>query len=570
VKPLFKFNNFVSAIILLLLGNFLLGASYIAMLPIWEGFDETAHFSYIQQIADIRKLPLDGKDPISTDIEKYYEYAPVPHALAAEFQSKDRWTYRSFFSKSAELLSHSKEFIHSTGNPRKYFPGKGYNFESQHPPLYYILLSPIYSATNQLSWGKQIFILRIISYTFAWLGLVVAVFTCLEMAKKQSSQNKIYLWNWAAIGAGLWPVFFPAWFSDMARIGNDSICCLLLSLIWFVSIKMTSLGISLKHFLLLGLLLSFGWLTKIIFIPITVGVLSFWLFREWKLRGAIGFLKTMRFCSFVIVTILVSSGWWFWNNYVQYGVISGSFDLKFLKQAGGLEGLWNGLESNFSFYQWARSNTALLVTFGWIGSWSLIKPPLIFFLPIILILLLIVGAYLQTIRHSKIISTKWLPVWLALPILIVLSYHILIRIALTGEGRGTPGFYLHILAAPMSAALGLSLHKIWVNNFFKTTIQILFGYIILFSIGTTWSQSLFFSGLISASKEERIYSFSEQLPPFFGLIEAYQRLHVLIYPNLGLSLLIIGWGTIVIGLVFTKRFARQSTQTLSSKTNLNS
>ncbi|SVC14725.1 uncharacterized protein METZ01_LOCUS267579, partial [marine metagenome] len=174
VKSLSKFNNFVSAIIFLLLGNFLLGASYIAMLPIWEGFDETAHFSYIQQVADNRKLPLNCKDRISTDIEKYYHYAPVPKALFSEVPSKDRLTYQSFFSKSEASLSNSKKFIHSTGNPRKYFPGKGHNWECQQPPLYYILLAPIYSATNQLSWGKQIFILRIISYTFAWLGLVVA------------------------------------------------------------------------------------------------------------------------------------------------------------------------------------------------------------------------------------------------------------------------------------------------------------------------------------------------------------------------------------------------------------
>ena len=556
MKPLFKFNNAVSAIILLLLGNFLLGASYISMLPIWEGFDETAHFSYIQQVADNRKLPLDGKDPISTDIEKYYDYAPVPQALFSEILAKDRLSYQSFFSQSREFLSNSKEFIHSPVNPRKYFPGRGYNWESQHPPLYYILLSPIYSATSRLSWGKQIFILRIVSYTFAWLGLVIAAFTCLEIAKNLSSYNKSYLLSWASIGAGLWPIFFPAWFSDMARIGNDSLCCLLLSLIWFISIKMTSLEISFKYFLLLGSLLGLGCLTKVIFIPITVGVLSFWLFREWKLRGLIGFLKTMRLCSFVIIIIVASSGWWYWNNYVQYGVISGNIDLKLLKQTGTL---WNGLETNFSFFQWVRSNAALLVTFGWVGSWSLVKPPLIFLTPIIIILLLLVYAYLQTIRHSKIISSEWLPVWLVLPILIGLSYHILVRIALTGEGRGTPGFYLHILAAPMSAALGLSLHKIWGNNFLRTIIQILFGYIILFSIGTTWCQSLFFSGLISASKEERIYSFAEQLPPFFGLAEVYQRLHVLAYPNVGFFLLIIGWGVIVTGLIFAKKFAFQAT-----------
>ena len=148
------------SILFLLLGSLFLGASHIAMLPIWEGFDETAHFSYIQQVADNGKLPLDGKDPISTDIEQYYEYAPVPQALSVEFMSKDRLTYESFFSKPAKFLSRSKEFIHSTrDSPRKYAPGRGYSWEAQHPPLYYILLSPVYLTTKSLSWGKQVFVL---------------------------------------------------------------------------------------------------------------------------------------------------------------------------------------------------------------------------------------------------------------------------------------------------------------------------------------------------------------------------------------------------------------------------
>ena len=99
MKPLFKFNYLESAIILLLLGNFLLGASYIAMLPIWEGFDETSHFSYIQLVADNRELPLDRKDPISYDVERYYDYAPIPHALSSKLKSSDRLTYKSFFLK---------------------------------------------------------------------------------------------------------------------------------------------------------------------------------------------------------------------------------------------------------------------------------------------------------------------------------------------------------------------------------------------------------------------------------------------------------------------------------------
>ena len=37
----------------LLLAVLLAGLGWLALLPPWEGFDEAAHYSYIQQIADV-------------------------------------------------------------------------------------------------------------------------------------------------------------------------------------------------------------------------------------------------------------------------------------------------------------------------------------------------------------------------------------------------------------------------------------------------------------------------------------------------------------------------------------
>ena len=167
-------------------------------------------------------------------------------------------------------------------------------------------------------------------------------------------------------------------------------------------------------------------------------------------------------------------------------------------------------------------------------------------------------AYIRAIQHSELTSEKWLTIWLLLPILAILSYHVLIRIALTGEGRGTPGFYLHILAGPISAALGLGLYEVWRKNLFRRLIKVLFCYIIVFTISMNWAQALFFSGIISASKSERTYLFPEQLPPFLGLMEAYQNLQIIAYPNVSLFCLILGWGIIYTGLVFTKKYFNES------------
>lgn len=548
---LFKQPYLRKALVYLLLGNFLLGISYIAMLPIWEGFDETAHFSYLQQLADNRKLPLDGKDKISTDIEKYYDFAPVPEALSTQLTSKDRLTYQSFFSKSADFLSRSERFIHSPHEkPRSYMPGRGYNWQSQHPPLYYILLSPAYLMTSSLSWADQIFILRMISYIFAWIGLGIIVFGCLEMAQNQQSQEKTQVWHWAALGTGLWPVLFPAWFSDMARLGNDSICCFLLSLIWLVSIRMIQRGVTLKYFLILGFLLGLGCQTKAFFIPITVGVLGFWLYREGRLRGRDGVRQMICLSSLAFLIILFLNGWWLWSNFIQHGIFLGSDEVILLKQAGGLG---QNLESNFSFNQWARRHYNILVTFGWTSSWSSVNPYWLFRLLISLGVLFVMAGYLWAIRRREMVSAEWLPFWMIILVLIGLSYHVLIRIALTGGGTG--GYYLHILAGPMSTALGLSLYEIWARPFLRILIQVLLSYVILFSMAITWAQSLFFSGVVGASENERIFSFPEQLPPFFGIIEAYQRLKIIVFPETGFLIFVCGWVLVLLGLVFARRFA---------------
>mgnify|MGYP001314327758 CR=1 FL=1 len=533
----------------------MLGASYIAMLPLWEGFDETAHFSYLQLVADNKQLPLNRKDPISSDVERYYDYAPIPHPLSSQLESSDKLTYQSFFLKSDKFISQSQEFIHSTHNyPRKYLPGYGYNWESQHPPLYYILLSPVYLMTNTLSWSKQIFFLRITSYFFAWLGLVLGAFGCLRVAKKQTTVEKVRLWNWAALGCGLWPVFFPGWFSDVGRLGNDSVCVLLIALVWTICLRMMQRGVSIEYFLLMGLILGLGCLTKAFFIPISIGVLAFWFFRQSKSGRSSDLKQVVGFSCSALILIIVLSGWWYWNNFIQYGSFLGSNEMIWLQQAGGL---WKELKKNFSFYQWVRGHSVILVTFGFIGSWSSLKPPWIFLLPIGMSILAVTSFYLWAIRHYIKTSKEWCPVWFSIPLLVGLSYHVLIRIGLTGEGRGTGGYFINILATPLASALGISLYSIWDRRPLRTVTQAYFGYIILFSIGITWLQSLFFSGLIGASKEGRIYSFPEQLPPFLGLTEAYQRLHVLVYPNVGLFLLVIGWGAILTGLVFAKRFAHR-------------
>ena len=57
------------------------GAFYSAVLPLWEGFDEWAHFAVIQRMAVRGELVVLRESPISRDIAPSLELAPVPWEL---------------------------------------------------------------------------------------------------------------------------------------------------------------------------------------------------------------------------------------------------------------------------------------------------------------------------------------------------------------------------------------------------------------------------------------------------------------------------------------------------------
>jgi hypothetical protein len=233
-----NFHTLKKSVLLILSGHLLLGIGYISFLPPWEGFDETAHYSSVQQIADTGTIPRYGSSSLSAEVEDYVKFAPFPYSGSPPVEDNGGYTYKSFFEAPKEKVERGTDYIQNEPNkPRNFIQGENINWQAQHPPLYYLILAPIYLLTNKLSWINQLLILRLISYLFAWIALVIGAQTCLELLKsKYKSDQNSYL-NWMIIGIAIWPVIFPSWFTDMARMGNDSLCALIIALIWMLLIK---------------------------------------------------------------------------------------------------------------------------------------------------------------------------------------------------------------------------------------------------------------------------------------------------------------------------------------------
>src|SRR4051812_38954640 len=124
------------AIALLLLGALILGLSHAALLPPWEGFDETGHYSYIQQLAETSDWPRQH-DMMSKDVDDYLKVAPTTESMHGA------WTYHRFFSEGRDIIERARQAIHALPTePRRWEAGTIENWQSQHPPLYYLAMAP--------------------------------------------------------------------------------------------------------------------------------------------------------------------------------------------------------------------------------------------------------------------------------------------------------------------------------------------------------------------------------------------------------------------------------------------
>ena len=541
-------ENFFSlrqSVLLILCGHLLLGIGYIAFLPPWEGFDETAHYSSMQQIAETGTIPRYGSAVLSAEVEGYAKKAPFPYSGSPPVEDNGGYTYRSFFEAPKEIIEEGRKFIRNQPfHPRQFVEGKSINWQSQHPPLYYLILSPIYLITKNLSWVDQLFIFRSISFLFAWLALVIGALSFFEVLKNNSKRMENHTCFWALVGIGIWPLILPSWFTDMARMGNDSLCAFIIALLWLVLVRYEN-----KHnftsYIIIGALLGLGCLIKAFFVPIVASVVIYLTKLHWVKEGMQGLKVNVIRTMLMLVIIFMIAGWWYYFNWLDYGILLGSDELIRLKNMGGTK---DNFFRNVSLLAWFRGHAAAVTTFAWSGSWSFARPNYIFLAPMSLMVLFLLCVFGWQLYRLPVTRLEWLPAWITLPILFGLSYHVVVRIALIGEGRGTGGYYLHFLVVPLTMALGVVLKKIWYHSRLKIITYIFFSYAVAFSAIMIYVQLLLFSGKLHIKGDSKFYRLTDSVASLFDFPDILSHLNVVVFPIFGFILLTGGVILVVFGL----------------------
>ncbi len=447
---------------LLLLAVALAGVAHIAFLPPFEGFDETSHFSYIQQIADTGRIPRYGIDMASRDVDNYQ--GPRRYSSTPPYDRVGGPTYRSFFNGGTlPSLAPVSGFA--------YQPGRKVNGEAQHPPLFYLLMVPFYLLAKNSNWPVMFLLLRLVSWSLAFAGFAIGC------RVTQQSLLSLKVSPRLCLLAPAWPFLFPQFFPEFARLGNDSLCLLLMGIAWYLCLGILTQRL-VKMAALLGFVLGLGLLTKAFFVPILAGCVCLLCFHG--LRE--GDPRQYRNALIILVTAGVVGGGWYLYRYVTVGSFIVANEILAVQEHGPVLAQ---IIQNFGIVEFLRGLGAIATSFAWGGTWSYGRLPPIYTVPVVL--LAAVPFFNWVIRLRWQPTPVIAPLFIATPMVLGLVYYMLTQIGRGAQASGTPGWYLHILVGPLSLALAVG----WRQRYL---LAVLAAYAIAFQVMIWAVQLSLFSG----------------------------------------------------------------------------
>lgn len=506
----------------------LIGIGQILLLPAFEGFDETAHFSRIREASSSFKTIFDNESYIDKVIVDYR--GPMPYS-SGDPPFDAHMTYHKFFSNSEYVANYEFNYISRPFN-KQFTPSEAENWQKQHPPLYYALMSFIYPHIQKTSLKDQFFVLRALSFLIAIIGISFSLSAIKDTLK---SLGKPHIYETVLLSFLIYPSIFPMFFVEFGRIGNDSLCMLLSG---FLALQLSTAfanGFNYKNAIIIGSTLGLGMLTKAFFIPISIIVFTFAsnnILKSQKQKTHNRPYKLL--LSMFVPFMVIGCTWYIWKLY-SFG------DLGVGDEANTVTNklfLWHQFINNFSFGSFLHSIATPLITYSWAGSQSLVRIPMSMQISLLFFECCMLFLYMSYLWKNKTEILSWLPISLFLVFYLALVAHVVIGIALTGLGA-SGGWYFHILFPWMAIGFGLGLSLVINKKVTKKLIYFFVTIALIIQFLINYLQASLFAGC-AVKGVDKYYNF---LNPIFCLgdwVEYFSKLQILSFPTQGTIFLTLG------------------------------
>ncbi len=527
-------------IYLYLISILLIGLGYISILPPFEGFDETAHYSRLREIKGHPLAIFDRESFLDRAVVEYT--GPVPYS-SGEPPFDGGFNYQKFFGDQVNLDDYIKKYCQSPMNAA-FVASADRNWQNQHPPLYYLLLAPL--TIKSIPFIYQFYMIRLVSFVIALAGVFFALLSLRNIFQSNGNKNELAA---SLFGFMIYPIIFPMFFLEFARIGNDSLCLLITGLMFYIWTLNSDTWYSRNKSILIGCLLGLGLITKALFIPITGAVFFFMTLQNFA--NGITFVKSLQLLkklSLIFFPAAIIGGSWYLFKIIFYGDPGLGTEVIDLGSNGGL---LTGLISNFSLLGFIRGLLVPIVSFTWAGSWSLVRMPEYLELPLLFFGFGLLYLHFQHLKKENIENYHWLGFLMFVFIYIGLAFHVLISMSLTGLGQ-SGGWYLHILMPWIALAIGLASFRFIQFHLNRIIFFALLIYAFFFQLMAILSHLALFSGFASKGLNKH-FLFPEKTFVSNDYFAMLNNLSILTFPHLGILLIALGFFTLFCLIIRTSK-----------------
>jgi len=328
-------------------------AFYSAIEPLWEGYDEWAHFAVIRTMLSNGEALVSRDAPIPRDVEASLELAPVPYEmryLPPPSATQEAW-WRLPAGERARREAEFRAMPVQWRSQAGLGPLRAY--EALQPPLYYWLMTPAAALAANASLAAQVVLLR-------WLGALVAslsiplIFRIARLALGEDAP---------ALACAAAAALMPGFAVDLARVGNECVAVVLFTLLIWAGLRTVREGIRPASALRLGAILGFGLLAKAYFLTALPAIALLLAAHFWSAGGRRA--RVTLCASIVFAASFAIAGWWYIRNLVSTGTLSGLSESVMLRHVSPLAAM-----ARLGGINWLKAIDSVLLSHFYFGGWS--------------------------------------------------------------------------------------------------------------------------------------------------------------------------------------------------------
>lgn len=153
------------------------GVIFTFAFPAFSGHDEVAHYSYMKVLMEEGRLPV-IPDPVAyseayeANEEPEFDQIPDYFERYQQFITPDWWSDTTRVVRTVTYLG-------------EYLPA-GWIYTANHPPLYYLLMAPVWELTESQSAETQLHTFRLAAIPFGMLTVLFAFLTVRRLFPRES------------------------------------------------------------------------------------------------------------------------------------------------------------------------------------------------------------------------------------------------------------------------------------------------------------------------------------------------------------------------------------------------